>query len=59
MLNKNYKKHLVIFWASWCGPCRQEIPLLKKVYSESNKEIEFVSVSIDNDKKSWKRSIKY
>lgn len=36
-------------WATWCGPCKKEIPSLKKVEAEyHDKNIEFVSISLDN-----------
>lgn len=35
-------------WATWCGPCRAEIPFLQKIETDyQDKNIEFVSVSID------------
>jgi len=38
-------------WATWCGPCKAEIPHLKKIESDyHDKNIEFVSVSIDRPK---------
>ncbi len=38
-------------WATWCGPCKREIPSLKKVEEEyHNKNIAFVSMSIDRKK---------
>jgi thiol-disulfide isomerase/thioredoxin len=38
-------------WATWCGPCKAEIPHLKKVEADyHDKNIEFVSVSIDRPK---------
>lgn len=41
----------VDIWATWCGPCRAEIPSLKKMEAEFHgKNIEFVSVSVDADK---------
>lgn len=36
-------------WATWCGPCKREIPSLKKLEKEYHgKNIEFVSISVDN-----------
>jgi len=57
ILDSKYKKHLIVFWASWCGPCRQEIPLLKTLYNNRNPDLEFISISIDEDKKAWKKAL--
>lgn len=56
--DKKYKKHLIIFWASWCGPCRREIPMLKKMYTLYGKEVEFISISTDTQHTSWQKALK-
>lgn len=38
---------LVDFWASWCGPCRREIPNIKKVYEEyAGEDFDVLSVAV-------------
>ena len=41
-------------WATWCGPCKSEIPALKELeHDYHNNNITFLSVSVDTDKESW------
>ena len=41
---------IVDFWATWCGPCREEIPHLNQLYSElKGKGLEIVGISMDTD----------
>jgi thiol-disulfide isomerase/thioredoxin len=41
---------LVDFWATWCGPCRKEMPHVKQLYNElQDKDFEVVGVSLDQD----------
>jgi thioredoxin family protein len=53
------KYTLIDFWASWCGPCRKEIPNLKKVYAEyKDKGLQLIGVSIDNSEAAWQKAVK-
>lgn len=49
---------LVDFWASWCRPCRMEIPNFKKMYDAYHQAgFEIYSVSVDNDVMAWKKAL--
>lgn len=51
---------LVDMWATWCGPCKAEIPHLKKLEEEmKGTDVAFVSVSVDEakDKEKWLKMI--
>ncbi len=60
---KDYKGSYVYIdvWATWCGPCKYEIPFLEKIEKEyHDKNIKFVSLSIDakSDESKWREMIK-
>src|ERR1700754_826434 len=47
------KGHPVVinFWASWCGPCVEEMPSLSQLHREyAKKGVEFVGLGVDSDK---------
>ena len=57
-VSKN-KYTLVDFWASWCGPCRAEMPHVIDAYKKYKKQgFGVVGVSLDDDEAKWKKAIK-
>jgi thiol-disulfide isomerase/thioredoxin len=63
---KNYKlsdfKGKVLYidvWATWCGPCKREIPSLKELEAAYHgKDVQFMSISTDQDQKAWEEFLK-
>ena len=56
---KRNKLTMIDFWASWCGPCRAEMPHVKKVYEAfHSKGFEIVGVSLDSKKDLWLGAVK-
>ena len=55
---KSHKLTIIDFWASWCAPCRQEMPNMVTLYSQyQDKGLAIVGVSLDENKDAWTQAI--
>lgn len=46
------------FWASWCKPCRAQVPKIKEIYNQlDTSKVEFIGISIDKNEESWKKAV--
>ena len=55
---KKNKLTLVEFWASWCAPCRMEMPKYYELYGQyKDKGMGFIAVSMDNRREMWLKAV--
>lgn len=58
ILDTTQRINMLVFWASWCGPCRNEIPELKNLYLKyHSKGLSITSISLDNNKNHWQNAL--
>lgn len=60
LTQSNGKLVYVDFWASWCGPCKDEMPASEALYQKIKSELplEFIYISLDKDDRPWKNGVR-
>jgi thiol-disulfide isomerase/thioredoxin len=50
---------VVHFWASWCGPCKKQLPALRRMHARfAARGLTMLSLSLDEDQAAWQRALK-
>ncbi len=60
-LSDHRGKYVYIFsWATWCGPCKVELPFYERMLEDyADENISFIGISVDKDRKKWTESFFY
>ncbi|MFM2292315.1 MAG: hypothetical protein RIS29_2128, partial [Bacteroidota bacterium] len=57
IINKGHNT-LLVFWASWCGPCMAEQPTIKKLFEKyHDKGVDVIGISMDSNESAWKQAM--
>jgi thiol-disulfide isomerase/thioredoxin len=57
----NYQGHYTVvhFWASWCAPCKQQLPALRRLHQRyADRELTTLSLSLDHEAAAWHEAVK-
>jgi len=55
---RQHEVNIIDFWASWCEPCRAEMPFMKQLYADYNKKgLGIVGISLDDKVENWRQAI--